>query len=89
MLDGGGKSAESSQKMAVMTFISTHTRDGIKELYKEVCGSAVASSSQNRSYLPFSDLRVLGDVVFVVTLPQPGQGGAQAVAALSHQLSVT
>ncbi len=44
MLDGGGKSAESSQKMAVMTFISTHTRDGIKELYKEVCGSAVASS---------------------------------------------
>ena len=37
MLDGGGKSAESSQKMAVMTFISTHTRDGIKELYKEVC----------------------------------------------------
>ena len=36
-----------------------------------------------------SDLRVFGDVIVVVaSLPQPGQGGAQAVPALCHQLSV-
>ena len=51
----GGQIAKSSQKMAVMmTFISIHTRDGIKELYKEVCGTAVASSVIKQESL-FSD----------------------------------
>ena len=36
-----------------------------------------------------SDLRVFGDVVVVVaSLPQSGQGRAQAVPALCHQLSI-